>query len=66
MKKDDMVKELVGRIRYNMDQRDHYQAKENKSKNPAMWSELRAWYEGRVSAFTICLMAVDPDHPMVH
>ena len=65
MKKDDMVKELVDRIRYNMDQRDHYQAKENNSENPAMWSELRSWYEGRVSAFNIALMMIDPSHPMV-
>ena len=66
MKKDDMVKELVDRIRYNMDQRDHYQAKENNSENPAMWSELRSWYEGRVSAFSIALMMIDPSHPKVH
>ena len=66
MKQSDMVKELVGRIRYNIDQRDHYQAKENNSENPAMWSELRSWYEGRVSAFTIALMMIDPSHPMVH
>ena len=66
MNQSDMVKELVGRIRYNIDQRDHYQAKENNSENPAMWSELRSWYEGRVSAFTIALMMIEPDHPMVH
>ena len=65
MKKDDMVKELVSRIRYNVDQRDHYKAKEDNSLNPAMWSELRSWYEGRVSAFTIALMMIDPSHPMV-
>ena len=66
MNQSDMVKELVGRIRYNIDQRDHYQAKENNSENPAMWSELRSWYEGRVSAFNIALMMIEPDHPMVH
>ena len=65
MKKDDMVVELVRRIRYNADQRDHYKAKEDDSSNPEMWSELRSWYEGRVSAFNIALMMIDPSHPMV-
>ena len=61
----EMVKELVDRIRYNVDQRDYYMQKEDESVNPAVWSELRCWYEGRVSAFTIALMMVDPSHPMV-
>ena len=65
MKKDDMVKELVDRIRYNVDQRDYYREKELDSENPAIWAELRCWYEGRVSAFNISLMMVDPSHPMV-
>jgi hypothetical protein len=65
MKKDDMVVELVRRIRYNADQRDYYKSREEDSKNPAMWCELRTWYEGRVSAFNIALMMIDPSHPMV-
>ena len=65
MKKDDMVKELVGRIRYNVEQRDYYREKEDNSENPAIWTEMRTWYEGRVSAFNIALMMVDPSHPMV-
>ena len=65
MNKDDMVKDLVGRIRYNIDQRDYYKAREDDSENPAMWSELRSWYEGRVSAFSIALMMIDPSHELV-
>ena len=65
MKKDDMVKELVGRIHYNREQFLHYKERELNSENPAMWSELRSWYEGRVSAFSIALMMIAPDHPMV-
>ena len=66
MNKDDMVKELVRKIRYNIDQRDYYKSREDDSLNPEMWSELRSWYEGRVSAFNIALMMIDPSHPMVH
>ena len=65
MKQSDMVKELVQRIRYNADQRDYYKSREDEAENPAMWSELRSWYEGRVSAFNIALMMIDPSHPMV-
>ena len=51
MTKDEMIKELVARIQYNADQYDYYKAREAESENPAMWSELRAWYEGRLSAY---------------
>ena len=65
MSKDDQVKELIGRIRYNQEQRDYYKSREDDSENPAMWSELRSWYEGRASAFRIALMMIAPDHPLV-
>ena len=65
MKQSDMVKELVSRIRYNQEQFAYYRAREDEAENPAMWSELRSWYEGRISAFNIALMMVDPEHPMV-
>lgn len=66
MTKQDQVAELKRRIRYNIEQRDHYQAKEDNSENPAMWSELRAWYEGRVSAFNIAMMLIDPTQDEVY
>ena len=65
MKQSDMVKELVSRIQYNAEQRDYYKAKEDDSVNPAMWSELRSWYEGRVSAFNIAMMMIDPSQDEV-
>ena len=65
MKKDDMVKELVSRIHYNREQFLYYKERELNAENPDMWSELRSWYEGRVSAFNIALMMIDPSHPMV-
>ena len=60
MTKQDQVAELKRRIRYNIEQRDYYKSREDDSENPAMWSELRSWYEGRVSAFNIAMMMIDP------
>lgn len=65
MNKQDQIKELVSRIRYSQGQYLHYRERELKAENPAMWSELRTWYEGRLSAFRIALMMVEPDHPMI-
>ena len=65
MNSDDIVAELSRKIRYNADQRDYYKSREEDSLNPEMWTEMRCWYEGRVSAFNIALMMVDPSHPMV-
>ena len=64
MKKDDMVKELVSRIRYNKGQYLHY-AEKHMDSGSEYSAELKSWYEGRVSAFNTALMMVDPEHPMV-
>ena len=66
MKKDDMVKELVDRIQYNIEQRDYYGKKSiDDNDGYHVWREMESWYQGRVSAFNIALMMLDPSHPMV-
>ena len=65
MVKQDMVSTLVKKIRYNKEQREYYYQKESSSDNPAMFSEMRAWYEGRESAFKYSLSMIAPEHPEV-
>ena len=64
MNKHVMVKELVSRIQYNKGQYLHY-AEKNMESGSEHSAELKSWYEGRVSAFNIALMMIDPEHPMV-
>ena len=65
MDKQDQINELIKRIRYNEGEAKHYQEKANESENPAMWVELKSWYEGRVSAFRIALSMIDPGNKEV-
>ena len=65
MDKQDQINELLKKIRYNQGEAKHYQEKMNASENPAMWVELKSWYEGRESAFRIALAIIDPGNKEV-